>query len=75
MIAAPKISLGMSKSEVVELLQPTQARLKNTDIKQPDMYKKDGIWLKFSISEVAGNVMGLLLMTSSHHICLMMVSW
>ncbi|MDZ7667300.1 MAG: DUF3192 domain-containing protein [Desulfotignum sp.] len=42
MIAAPKVSLGMSKSQVVEILQPTQARLKNTDIKQPDMYKKDG---------------------------------
>jgi hypothetical protein len=42
MTAVPKISLGMSKSEVIELLQPTQARLKNTDIKQPDMYKKDG---------------------------------
>lgn len=42
MAAAPKVSLGMSKSEVMELLQPTQAHLKNTDIKQPDMYKKDG---------------------------------
>jgi len=42
MTAVPKISLGMSKSDVIELLQPTQVRLKNTDIKQPDMYKKDG---------------------------------
>ena len=42
MIAAPKVSLGMSKSDVIGLLQPTQVHLKNTDIKQPDMYKKDG---------------------------------
>ncbi|MEX1313593.1 MAG: DUF3192 domain-containing protein [Desulfotignum sp.] len=42
MLAAPKVSLGMSKSQVVELLQPSQARLKNTDIEQPDMYKKGG---------------------------------
>ena len=42
MVVAPKVSLGMSKAEVVELLQPSQSRLKNTEIKQPDMYKKDG---------------------------------
>lgn len=41
--AAPKVSLGMTKAQVVETLQPTQARLRNTDIKQPDMYTKDGV--------------------------------
>lgn len=40
--AAPKVSLGMTKVEVVETLQPTQARLRNTEVKQPDMYTKDG---------------------------------
>jgi len=41
--AAPKVSLGMTKAQVVETLQPTQARLRNTGIKQPDMYTKDGV--------------------------------
>lgn len=43
MVAAPRVSLGMSKSEVVDILQPSQYRLKNTEIKQPDMYKKEGV--------------------------------
>lgn len=42
MAAAEKISLGMTKPQVVEILQPTQKRLFNTEIKQPDMYEKDG---------------------------------
>ena len=43
MLAAPKVSLGMSKAQVIEILQPSQFRLKSTEIKQPDMYKKDGV--------------------------------
>ena len=41
--AAPRVSLGMSKAEVIEILQPSQKRLSSTEIKQPDMYKKDGV--------------------------------
>ena len=43
MLAAPKVSLDMTKSQVVEILQPSQQRLKNTEIKQPDMYKKNDV--------------------------------
>lgn len=43
MVAAPTIRLDMSKAEVVEIMQPSQFRLKNTDIKQPDLYRKDGV--------------------------------
>lgn len=43
MAAAPKVSLDMSKAEVIEILQPSQVRLKNTEIKQPGMYKKEGV--------------------------------
>jgi len=43
MQAAPRVSLDMTKSQVVTILQPSQRRLKNTEIKQPDMYKKDGV--------------------------------
>lgn len=43
MMAAPKVSLGMSKSEVLSILQPSQYRLNNTAIKQPDMYKKGDV--------------------------------
>lgn len=43
MNAAPAVSLGMSKLQVVEILQPTQRRLSNTEIKQPDMYTKEGV--------------------------------
>ena len=39
----PKISLGMSKEDVVKILSPSQQKLSNTDIKQPDMYKKNGV--------------------------------
>lgn len=41
--AAPKVSLGMTKPQVVEILQPSQIRLRNTEIKQPEMYTKDGV--------------------------------
>ena len=41
--AAPKVSLWMTKAQVVEVLQPSQARLSNTEVKQPDMYTKDGV--------------------------------
>ena len=41
--AAPNVSLGMSKAEVTELLEASQSRLKNTEIKQPDMYTKEGV--------------------------------
>jgi hypothetical protein len=40
--AAPKVSLGMTKAEVVELLKPSQSRLRNTDVRQPDMFTKAG---------------------------------
>jgi hypothetical protein len=43
MLASPKVSLGMSKSEVIEILQASQKRLSNTEIKQPDIYKEDGV--------------------------------
>ena len=38
-----KISLGMSKRDVVKILSPSQQKLSNTDIKQPDLYKKKGV--------------------------------
>jgi len=41
--AAPRIELGMSKQEVVDILAPTQTLLTNTEIKQPDRYIKDGV--------------------------------
>jgi Protein of unknown function (DUF3192) len=40
--AAPKVRLGMTKAQVVELLQPSQSRLRNTDMRQPDMFTKEG---------------------------------
>ena len=40
---APKVKLGMSIEEVKRILEPSQQRLKNTDIKQPDMYEKEGV--------------------------------
>ena len=40
--AAPKVSLGMTKDQVVDLLQPSQSRLRNTDMRQPDMFTKEG---------------------------------
>lgn len=43
MLAAPKVSLDMTKSQVIEILQPTQHRLSNTEIKKPDIYKKEGV--------------------------------
>ena len=43
MMAAPNVKLDMTKSEVMDILQPTQVRLDRTEIKQPDMYKKDGV--------------------------------
>lgn len=41
--AAPAVSLGMTKNQVINILQPSQQRLSNTEIKHPDMYKKDGV--------------------------------
>jgi len=40
---APKVELGMSKQQVIDILGPTQKRLTNTEIKQPDRYIKDGV--------------------------------
>jgi len=40
---APKVELGMSKQQVIEILTPTQRRLTNREIKQPDRYVKDGV--------------------------------
>jgi len=41
-----KISLGMTKPEVIKILQHSQSRLKNTEIKQPDMYDKEGVFVE-----------------------------
>ena len=41
--AAPRVSLGMSKEEVKEILNPSQQRLKNTEIKHSDIYDKEGV--------------------------------
>ncbi len=41
MSAAPKINLGMTKHKVINILQPSQKRLRNTEIKQPDIYQKN----------------------------------
>jgi len=43
MAAYPKISLGMTKQEVARILTPSQIRLSSSEIKQPDMYKKEGV--------------------------------
>ncbi|MDD5022113.1 MAG: DUF3192 domain-containing protein [Endomicrobiaceae bacterium] len=40
---APKVELGMSKQEVLDILSPTQALLKNTELRHPDKYVKDGV--------------------------------
>lgn len=40
---APSVELGMTKNEVVDMLSPSQRRLGNTEIKQPDIYSKDGV--------------------------------
>jgi hypothetical protein len=37
------VDLGMTTAKVTEILKPTQYRLKNTEIKQPDRYLKDGV--------------------------------
>ena len=31
------------KIQLIEILQPSQSRLSNTEVKQPDMYKKEGV--------------------------------
>lgn len=43
MKAAPQISLGDTKEKVISILQPTQRRLRNTEIKQLDKYMKVGV--------------------------------
>ena len=40
---APNVNLGMTKAQVVELLQPSQSRLHNTDKRQPDLFRKEGV--------------------------------
>ncbi len=42
-LAAPNIELGMSRQRVVDILAPSQRRLGNTEIKQPDKYARDGV--------------------------------
>jgi len=39
----PRISLGMPKEDVVKILTPSQKRLSSSEIKQSDMYKKNGV--------------------------------
>ena len=46
MTAASQIKLGMAKPQVISILEPSQSRLKNTDIKHPDMYNKDGVFIE-----------------------------
>ncbi len=41
--AAPRVKLGMSKSEVLDILGHSQRRLSNTEIKQPDIFKENGV--------------------------------
>ena len=43
MAAYPKISLGQSKQKIIEILTPSQKRLSSSEIKQPDIYKKEGV--------------------------------
>jgi len=42
-VAYQNISLGMLKHEVVSILTPSQKRMSSSELKQPDMYKKDGV--------------------------------
>lgn len=42
-LVAPNVDLGMSKQQVIAILSPSQKRLGNTEIKQPDRYVKDGV--------------------------------
>jgi len=42
-IAYENVELGMSVKEIKDILDPSQKRLKNTDIKQPDKYEKEGV--------------------------------
>ena len=41
--AAPRVDLGMTKQQVLEILAPTQRRLRNIEIKHPDRYIKDRV--------------------------------
>ncbi len=43
MKASQKVQLGMSRNKVINILQPSQKRLKNTEIKQSDIYRKNGV--------------------------------
>ena len=43
MAVANQVDLGMSKQQVGQILDPTQKRLGNTEIKQPDRYVKSGV--------------------------------
>ena len=43
MAVVNSVELGMSKQQISEVLGPTQARLRNTEIKQPDRYVKNGV--------------------------------
>jgi len=45
---APKVRLGMSKKEVNEILEPSQHRLRNTEIKHSDIYEKEGVLVEIS---------------------------
>lgn len=42
-LRAPEVSLGMSKGQVQEILNPTQAGLPTSHIKQPDRYMKESV--------------------------------
>ena len=55
----PKISLGMAKENVVKILSPSQQQLSNTDIKQPDIYKKEGVNIEILYFRSGWNADGL----------------
>ena len=46
MAEAPKVRLGMSIEEVKRILEPSQQRLKNTEIKHSEMYEKEGVFVE-----------------------------
>ena len=43
MVAYENVELGMSVQEIKDILKPSQYRLTNSDIKQPDKYEKEGV--------------------------------
>jgi hypothetical protein len=59
MAAYPRISLGQPKQEVIGILKPSQKRLSNSEIKQSDMYKKEGVLVEILYFRSGWNSDGL----------------